>query len=701
MRTYKYLRVKGLPFFKDQTFDLNQRGISAILGLNLNGGKGSTNYVGKSLFFSQILEARYSDNSLRKDKLRKGGIEFGLETNGHEYVVRRTFTRPEKLTIFEDGADKGFKEIKQAEEFLHGLLPLSIEQSQVLMYIDNTKPHPLRTTDTGARRKFFTDFFDLTATDSVKKWVKAEKDALHEQAVLKTELSRKLAELKASKPQYTEEELQAKLETARAKVTVANAKFKKAKEADSLRSFLTSNSESIAVYRKYAGKAAKIKERVSLIKLILSARKESEAYEAELRAWKKSRKALTDYFDGVEDVEDYGRKVLAAYEKAKADLTKREELYEEESRSYTKLNTKASILLAKRENKQQELADLKPEGDCSKCGQPVTNKHYRKEKAALKEEISALSEELDKYEGLLEPVKPKPTEKQVRIQEAYEFWKDRPRVGPKPELPSVLEGFDTEDDKDLDEELAILRERLFHIKTVEASGFADRLDENTEGLDIDTAMASVVRSTDLVKDLEFQLQSLRDLNTEGKELAVRLKGIAKELEELEVLEVLEKAYGSNTGVKQIMINMLCSKLAAQVNKYSKRLFPEDYTFSFDLEANFHINVTRLVSGQEFTSDVRKLSGAEAGCFNLLLAISMLTFIPEKERPNILVLDEIDANFGPEMTESFIRFLPVLNKVIPHIIVITPLSENDYGENVNYYTVVKKGAVSTIKKGRVQ
>ena len=48
------LRVIGLPFFKDQKFDLSNSGVSLILGKNLDSSNQNPNGAGKSLFFSQL-----------------------------------------------------------------------------------------------------------------------------------------------------------------------------------------------------------------------------------------------------------------------------------------------------------------------------------------------------------------------------------------------------------------------------------------------------------------------------------------------------------------------------------------------------------------------------------------------------------------------------------------------------------------------
>ena len=106
--------------------------------------------------------------------------------------------------------------------------------------------------------------------------------------------------------------------------------------------------------------------------------------------------------------------------------------------------------------------------------------------------------------------------------------------------------------------------------------------------------------------------------------------------------------------------------------------------------------TRRVGSQELTSDVRKLSGAESKLFTLILILSLLSFVPPKRRPSIMILDEPTANFSTETTQAFMRLLDVLKTVIPSIVIITP-RDDVYPDSIPY-TVVRTKKGSTIVQG---
>jgi DNA repair exonuclease SbcCD ATPase subunit len=191
-------------------------------------------------------------------------------------------------------------------------------------------------------------------------------------------------------------------------------------------------------------------------------------------------------------------------------------------------------------------------------------------------------------------------------------------------------------------------------------------------------------------------QTAEDLETvRGKLRPLKLK-----LADRAALELLENAFSAK-GVESDIIRSICEKLQQQVNKYAKLIFPEDYHFEFELETQFSITVRRKYGKATYSSDVRKLSGAERKLFSLVLLVSLLSFVPKSRRTSLLILDEPTAAMGPENVANFIRFLPVLQKIIPTIVVITPLDPSHYSSiQPEVFTVVKeRNGTAKIVKGQ--
>jgi ABC-type uncharacterized transport system YnjBCD ATPase subunit len=85
---------------------------------------------------------------------------------------------------------------------------------------------------------------------------------------------------------------------------------------------------------------------------------------------------------------------------------------------------------------------------------------------------------------------------------------------------------------------------------------------------------------------------------------------------------------------------------------------------------------------------------------MLFLLAVLPMIPSSRRCDTLILDEPSVNFDEAMSENFrTRFLPSLLKVVPKIVVVTPLAEEYPGARV--MTVVRKGKESHLEHGVVR
>jgi len=171
-----------------------------------------------------------------------------------------------------------------------------------------------------------------------------------------------------------------------------------------------------------------------------------------------------------------------------------------------------------------------------------------------------------------------------------------------------------------------------------------------------------------IEQYEQDTKRLADLEAEGQKLKDRLK-------DLPVLKMLSDAY-SPKGLKSLVVQQLAETVQQNMNVYARHLFHEPTEFEFQIGPNkFDVLFHRVEGSKTVTADVRSLSGAEGRAFNMLLLLGVLPLIPANKRTNILVLDEMTANMDEGGRDLFIQeFLPALNRVIPHIIVVTPTDE---------------------------
>lgn len=192
---------------------------------------------------------------------------------------------------------------------------------------------------------------------------------------------------------------------------------------------------------------------------------------------------------------------------------------------------------------------------------------------------------------------------------------------------------------------------------------------------------------DLVSSSIKKLESYNDRKAKLKE----------SVNNIEIIETLIEAY-SNKGIKLLIIRQLAAMIEKNMNQYAPLLYSEPTKFKFEVkdDRNFNILICRTVNGKKTESDIRTLSGAEDRAFSFLLPLAILPLIPYERRLNIMVLDEPLQNMSPARKSLFVEsFVPKLNSIVPHVVIIT--TDNENYPNANVYTVIKEKGTSTLVK----
>lgn len=733
MRTYKRLTVEGYPLYVKQSFDLSQPGLSVILGLNLNGNAGgasalrNTNAVGKSLFFSAIQEIAFKagPSGNAKDKIKHGKITLELAVGKTEYVlVRYIKGKSEKFSITQDGEVITPKGPADVRALIEKILGRDEETFSVVDYLESGTHH-IRMGDTGVRRAFFTKFFDFTTPDRFKLLVKGELDRLKTDAAV-------LKELQATAASQTTgasvKELRASLAEAQSKLDTIKLKLEELRGQRDYHNFLERYTDALTLCvvkgKKVspADRVASLASQAEKLTVFIKAAKNQAVYLQEKAAYAAAVKARAAYFAEA-GKKDIGKTLLVTA------LTAAKETRDKAATKMQDARDHAAVLKADAARHRSEITSLEhalealsKDTTCSQCGQPITREHTKLERKRLKDKLGSqvqLLDDLAKEQALalaavnLAQRNWQEDEATVEAKQTkLDWYNEAPRVPDKPEAPSLAlaEDFDAEA---YQEKRARIRSQLDQLLTLEVFYSEDALPKVKRLLDFylsdvedtfsdaayDKLTQRSVKHAQDVASLEQQLVAAIQARDERKRLQARVAQLEEDLKDLDAVRVLEQAFSATAGVKQLQINVACRILEAQVNKYAKFFFPEPYTFEFDLDTQFQILATRNVGATSESSDVRRLSGAESLMFDITLAVALTSMLPPSKRSNLMVLDEMDAKLGPSLTDAFVRILPVLNKVIPHIVVITPKTDTQYGDTARYYTVVKRGPRSKIFAGR--
>jgi DNA repair exonuclease SbcCD ATPase subunit len=719
--------LTGVHYFADQGFDFDQEGISLILGENRNSGKDkqNTNAVGKSLFFSQLPEMITEEPRVgtRADRLRKGTRSLKFRVGKNVYEFQQSFG-PSKNRVLKNGVDLGIHGVAPAHEYFRNKIGMSDAEIMTFMYLDSSVPHPLVSGDTASRKRFFLDFFQssLGSLNSVRKVIQSEADRLKAVERSYKENTERAKELKGQIPKNLDQ-LKEECELAEESLNSVNKRAEEYAPILRLRDQLEAHSEEqefllkidVADTNGLDAYSSKLERKIKRLR---------DTYKAALRFadWKKAQGKLSEKLKASHEILDAHPwfkekpKTAETLKRAENFRTKLREVYAWEQDRVENVQDEVTRLERDLKKFRQELADLKEDthsaecevDKCPTCGGKYNNR-------AAKERVRINNEYMDTYRKKIQGVKERLESEELSVESLRDAQENLRGVEEEmPKLKVAIQALETileaENPTDAPEnpnvDLAEVDEQLERALETRSRipSLRRYLDMHAEFLSIpkEQRRAAVKFNIQEVQSLAVQvanqkaeLERFKVLNEELGRIQLKRASQLEELADKEAAELLVEAT-SKKGMERLMIRTLCKRLEEQVNKYAKMMFSEDYIFSFDLQTQFNITVTRRHGKREEVSDVRKLSGAERKLFALVLIPSLLAFVPKNKRSNLLILDEPTAAMGPANVDAFVRFLPLLNSIIKHIVVITPLSPAEYLKlNPRVYTVVKDKHKSVI------
>jgi DNA repair exonuclease SbcCD ATPase subunit len=754
MRVFKELKTNGYVFFGKTSLDLDYKGVTVIRAKNLDARKNapSSNGAGKSLLVGLIPEIFYDSAPTGKEVKAQSMSKAGsvtVQVKDTVYELQRTWGKKKSFEILKDGNPTKVRTLALATQKAQQIIGLSEEEFYSTAYIDVNRPHPLIRGSSARRQEYFTSMFRLHDTDALRKLLLQE---LRECEKAESTYKELVSQFKSIKGETSVDKIKS-LESKRKALKVQVDDYVKASSAladlQEIIDFRTRYSKlmkKLEAICKPEEVEAKIAECTSERKVLKKSLEKALAYESEQQAVADAKARIKKAHEKLKlfgltcDLEkaEKGSRLLVktetkiqALEEVLKDLTdKLENLDKQLQKIAADSDTSVSDLLdqenvsnEKYEKNQRRQSDLRHElehsrkfgsGKCPTCGHDVEARPVKE----IKEELAKVSEritswdsirkihELSKPAGDLKSrIKELKAERQIlytkkekytRYDSAYKSLSKLPEV---PKVRTQPPEFLKESlDKELEateRTLQILEQALPVIELMKkASSLTDKslkrhesLKQEVSQLEGASSRLAVVEAT-----LESERQKLNDLRS-MRDRALSLKEKAKDTP---IIKTLLDVY-SNKGLKKLMIQRYAAVIQDQLNKFRSVLFSEDFTFELNYDTQFHILCHRRYGKKLVTSDVRKLSGAEGQAFTLLLLLATLSLIPRSRRLNFLVLDEADSSMGPEMLNNFRRFIPILNKVIPHIIIVTPKTDITY-EGSRVVTVVKNKGRSSLLKG---
>lgn len=729
---FKSLECKNVLLYKHAKFDFAHKGLSVVYADNRDAGRKSTNAAGKSFFFSQIPEMLGICPPLTSKSDKLGGkSSLIFRQNKVDYKVIR---KKNKIALIQAGEDKQIHKKRYALEKLQNLHNWTEDEFYSLVYIDSRRPNLLHMGSTKQRRDFIVSMFRLSNVDSVRKFLNAELRRIAEDKSAYEEIKRQYKSLSEQLIDESELELQESVERLEKVYKNLSERVERTTRIEELLTFKQDN-------KKLIRRLLKLTKRDldSIDSVIEFYEKDTERLIEDLEhalAWSKYKAKMEEYEEKAvplieklakyedllpEDieagVEQYQRaeKKLSYVESAIKDNLKLLPEKVEYDKSHEISDTRRNDLSTRLANLSSLLEQAKKfsGGKCPLCKSPVEIHNPK----LIKQKIRNLREKLDLADkarrgaeirakrllirdtirGLGERkekliIKMGTFERHVKASRIYESIPEKPKKPEgKKQLDETIIRTLLDQNKKRSAFLETAKPLIEKIKKVLRLTEEDK----NEVIHLDTLRKRLDAVVEKLPRMRSDYEKMKTVKREMDKLRERAKELRGSVKDEEAYELLVEAYG-NAGIKKLMLQRIGSHLEKCLNKYSRFVFSERYDFKVRIDTQFDIIVKRRLVDRTVVSDVRRLSGAEAKAFILLLFLSLLSLVSANRRSNILILDEPDANLGPEMRENLQRFIPILNKIVPHIIIITPHSDMKY-EGARVFTVIKERGYSRLER----
>lgn len=714
------------------------------------------NGVGKSLLVSALANiVRNSAPAITSGKRNSGAkssllvkpnsaIDLEVTTNGSQWGLKkyRDKSASVKYKILEDGKDMQFPTATKAEAYIDGtLFPITDDEFYSYIYLHGTRTFPLQMGTSTERMQFFSSMFHLEKFDLVRAACNARKAELRDSEIRITELRKQLSAIDKEVGEVDVDMLRARSAKYQARIDKLERKA----------SSLHKRQRIYTVYKTHAEAWEKLDKSVPLKKQLKQVSRRLDELDAQHKAWRKYERHLDElngwkkgYAKATDRVgkltlEKCQRKIAETKEAERTARRALDALREPDAPDHVEMATfdpadyglegdthKAWIIAADKERARFEaLIGLQKQinkigaqgGKCFVCGAKggkiedhlseyerqakrwrkavgkieaarewaqwvVDDTNYKLALAEYKRQRKNLTETLDKLPDV---------SKYEKALKYLEWLDENPKPkweGDVPEQPSTKARDKLVAQRSVIKTLLPVEDQLIAASEIDA--------DELKQVDAEYASVRSKLSKAVAKKAEItpRIEAHGKLTSAMKRLRVEIKDIEVGLEDAPILDSLIDIYSKN-GRKLEVMKQFALSLEHHMNANAPLVFPEAMRFAFVVEPNnFSINVTRGRGKDALTSDVRFLSGAESKQFNLCLVKSLLPMIPANRRANIIVLDECDANLSEAAKDLYVNdFIPALQKVVPHVLVITPLE--DVYPAARVFTVVKDGNESKL------
>ena len=754
MKILSRLVLKDYLLFKNLDWSFPQSGCSVIRGINLDGKK-SRNAVGKSLLaysIATIINGEPPFSTGRggakniMDKNSKASLSF--LANDERWTVDHVLSTGGRYHFTKNGKALNVKDVAQQKRLLEKLFPVTSDVFYSVFYVSSYRPSVLWLGTPAQRHSYFENIFDLHVYDDIYKQLSKQRYDLD--AKEKTLAENKLKyEENSTRLDSIPRDVESRLRKLKARHSSLSEKIELWSNTQKKLAVYIAISEQIKFNSNHEKLVSRIKTVEAKIGELRALRDEAIRNKALANAAAEAierKKALIEELRALE--QNPVKKISLDYDTEKAKLREIDDslsTIEKYRRHIDLYNTyfkkfgkpqhfpddkmdKLKSELAELDYRYRNLRGLDDLQKCPCCGQSLDKKviiddisKLETARKALSATITRRSIEQKAFKILkrLEPIIHLDAEKLLarkrKIEADLKHYADYSEyIEQKESLEYVIKSVVVKkviesniNSDEVDAKLSDL-ERLHNAISNEISLLEklDDIDVKIDNVDeardvekrltlrISESSRMVIKTGEMLSDLSAIVGEKTILEKDLREIETAIDGLEKQVGDKYIIDVLCSAYSSK-GIRILQVQTLADTFVNLANDAASLLFSSPYKFSCDVAWNkFPITVER--NGR--VSDVRFLSGSESRKFMALSALVMYQMIPDKMRFNTIIMDELESGQSQEDRVLFsTNFIPHVLEIVPHVMLITPMSKEEFSiEGANEFVVTKKNNVSTLR-----
>lgn len=718
MLSLQRIALHDFALYKEESFDFVE-GLTVVRGQN---------YSGKSLMFSPIRTLLFDEGSI------PGGskaILTGTRDGTPFDITGWSQGKSNRYSLTIDNKDQRTDTIAKAREAIDTFLSIPASLYSTTIGLTGLAPHPLASGKPSTRLEWihatlaFAELYD-SYMEKVEQRIKETKSKAIEYDVLSKELDRLLKE----EPPVPDK--QPKMDT-----EAVSHMRELQKRKDALSALIHGPSEPDMSLNEVESQLKKTESRldrlVTLQRQWKDYRKQKATWTEHVSMTKETLEQVVELCDKLfvpkkflQDtqvlIQQVNKQILLTTEKIR-DAEENNRLYDEQedlrravsirpSKEYADLKDAKRVLQETNDMLSYYSVALSKTGDvCAFCGKDLAT-----DKKKAKKEVEALTEKRAEAEAAREYYRAKKVElvEYVSTEKKKQRLKDLKRLvdllhripqhsTEKPKRPE--EDFD----EDALDKLTRRRDRLLSVQAQHDMHRRwrekipdDMLSINNPKREYDSISEEISALTVQVTSLSEKMIQYRTASAlrskwekEVDELQQRVGDLRRYPRRLRILSLLKQAFGRD-GLRNETLQTSLELFLSNLNELATVIWKEPYKFEVDVGPR---KCDVIVHRNKRRGSIFSLSGAEQRGWQLISALSLIRLLPSSSRCDTIILDELEANSTRETRQRFVYdFLPELQRSVPKVVIVTPLSADEFSVPCDReFTVVKKNAQSQLKQ----